>query len=160
MYWESVLSSVIEVGIGVAGFSGIVAAISRRSREEWSSVERIRLNSLLGSSFSAIFFSFLPFILLSAGMSIVLTWRTSSAVLGLLLIMVVVVRFRQFKKASSQMSRQETATFVWVGGLAALQIVNVVVIEADWPFLVGVLGSLGVATAQFVRLLAKLVSSE
>jgi hypothetical protein len=56
------------------------------------------------------------------------------------------------------MSRQESITFVCVGALAVLQFVNVVAIEADWPFLVGVLGSLGVAAAQFIRLLVKLES--
>jgi hypothetical protein len=157
MYWESVLSSAIEVGIGIAGFSGIVAVISRRSREG-SAVERIRLNSLLGSSFAAIFFAFLPFILLSTGIPIVLTWRISSAFLCLILTVVLAIRFRQFRTASPQMSRQESITFVCVGALAVLQFVNVVAIEADWPFLVGILGSLGVAAAQFIRLLVKLES--
>ena len=155
MYWESVLSSAIEVGIGIAGFSGIVAAINRRGQEEWTYLEHVRLYSLLGSSFASIFFAFLPFILLSAGMPLVLTWRISSAILGVLIMVVGVIRFSQFKRASPKMSQQESATFVCVGGFAALQIVNVAVIGADWPFLVGVLGSLAVAAAQFIRLLVK-----
>ena len=156
MYWESVLSSAIEVGIGIVGFSGIIVAVSSRGQGEWSSIERVRLFSLLGSSFSAVFFAFLPYILLSAGMPIVLTWRVGSAIFLLSLAVVAVIRFRQFKKASPQMSRQESTTFLLIGGLLALQIVNVVVIGADWPYLVAVLGALAIAAAQFVRLLLNL----
>ena len=156
MYWESVLSSAIEAGVGIVGFSGIIVAVSSRGQGEWSSVERVRLFSLLGSSFSAVFFAFLPYILLSAGMPIVLTWRVGSAIFFLSLAVVAVIRFRQFKKASPQMSRQESTTFLFIGGLLALQIVNVVVIGADWPYLVAVLGALAIAAAQFVRLLLKL----
>lgn len=159
MYWESVLSSAIEVGIGIAGFSGIVAAISLRSEEEWSAVERIRLSSLLGSSFASVLLAFLPFVLLSTGMPIILTWQISSAALGLVLAVVLLIRLGQFKKAGPQMPGAERATFICVGvGLVALQIVNVTVIETDWPFLIGVLGQLGIAAAQFIRLLVQLAS--
>ena len=158
MYWESVLSSAIEAGIGIVGFSGIIVAISSRSQGEWPPVERVRLNSLLGSSFAAVFFAFLPFILLSAGIPMVHIWRIGSALFLLSLAVVAVIRFRQFKRASPRMSRQDSATFVFVGGLLALQIVNVAVIGADWPYLVGVLGGLAIAAAQFVRLLVELRS--
>ena len=85
-------------------------------------------------------------------------WRIGSALFLLSLAVVAVIRFRQFKRASPQMSRQDSATFVFVGGLLALQIVNVAVIGADWPYLVGVLGGLAIAAAQFVRLLVELRS--
>ena len=159
MYWESVLSSAIEVGIGIAGFSGIVAAISRRSAEEWSAVERIRLNSLLGSSLSAVFLAFLPFILLSAGVPIVLTWQISSAVLGLVLAIVFLIRFGQFKTVGPQIPRLDAAMFLCMAvGNISLQIANIMVIGADWPFLIGVLGYLGIAATQFIRLLVKLAN--
>ena len=158
MYWESVLSSAIEAGIGIVGFSGIIVAISSRGQGEWSSVDRVRLYSVLGSSFGPIFLAFLPFILLSAGMPIVLTWRVGSAIFFLSLAVVAVIRFRQFRRASSQLSRHDSAIFVFVVGLLALQIANVAVIGADWPYLVGVVGGLGIAAAQFVRLLLQLRS--
>ena len=158
MYWESVLSSAIEAGIGIVGFSGIIVAISSRGQGQWSSVDRVRLYSVLGSSFGPIFFAFLPFILLSAGMPIVLTWRVGSALFFLSLTIVAVMRFRQFKRASPQLSRQDSAIFVFVGVLLALQIANVVVIGADWPYLVAVIGGLSIAAAQFVRLLLNLRS--
>lgn len=156
MYWESVLSTAIEVGVGIAGFSGIIAAIGHRSQGEWTSVERVRLYSLLGSSFATVFFGFLPFILLSANVPEHLTWRTGSAIFGLCIGVVAVIRYRQFKSASPRLSRQESATFVFVGALAALQVANAVNIAADWPYLVGVIGALVVAAAQFVRLLVTL----
>ncbi len=158
MYWESVLSSAIEAGIGIVGFSGIIVAISSRGQGQWSSVDRVRLYSVLGSSFGPIFLAFLPFILLSAGMPIVLTWRVGSAIFFLSLAVIAVIRFRQFKTASPQLSRHELAIFVFVGVLLTLQIVNVAVVGAAWPYLIGVVGGLSIAAAQFVRLLLQLRS--
>lgn len=159
MYWESVLSSAIEVGIGIAGFSGIIAAISRRSEAGWSAVERIRLNSLLGSSLSAVFFAFLPFILQAAGLPFILTWQVSSAALGLMLAVVLLIRFGQFKTVGQQIPHLDAAIFLCMAvGNVSLQLANVMVIGADWPFLIGVLGYLGIAAVQFVRLLVKLAN--
>ena len=158
MYWESVLSSAIEAGIGIVGFSGIIVAISSRGQGEWSSVDRVRLYSVLGSSFGPIFFAFLPFILLSAGMPIVLTWRICSAFFGLSLAVIVMIRFRQFKRASPEFSRHDLAILVYASGLVILAIANFAIIGADWPYLVCVVGGLAIAAYQFVRLLLKLRS--
>jgi hypothetical protein len=41
MPWESALGSVIEVAIGLAGFSGIVAAVGRRGAGQWSAFDQV-----------------------------------------------------------------------------------------------------------------------
>jgi len=54
------LRTFAELGIALAGFSGIVAVLGRRSQGEWSSLERARLFALLSTSLGATFFSVLP----------------------------------------------------------------------------------------------------
>ena len=69
MYWESALSSAAEIGIGIAGFSGIFAAISRRNFNGWSAAHSVLLDVLLAASVGAIFASLLPFLLFEIGLA-------------------------------------------------------------------------------------------
>ena len=54
------LRTMAELGIALAGFSGIVAVLGRRLQGEWSSLDRARLLGLLIPSFGVVFFSLLP----------------------------------------------------------------------------------------------------
>ena len=54
------LRTFAELGIALAGFSGIVAVLGRRSQGQWSELERARLFALLSTSLGATFFSVLP----------------------------------------------------------------------------------------------------
>ena len=47
MSWESALGSAIEVAIGLAGFSGIIAAVGRRGAGSWTAADEILLRILL-----------------------------------------------------------------------------------------------------------------
>ena len=67
---DSVLSSSIEVAIGIAGFGGIIAAIRQRDVNAWSARDRITLQALFGVSVVAIVFSMLPGILREASVDI------------------------------------------------------------------------------------------
>jgi len=54
------LRTFAELGIALAGFSGIVAVLGRRSQGEWTALERARLFALLSTSLGVTFFSVLP----------------------------------------------------------------------------------------------------
>lgn len=153
MYWEAALSSAIEVGIAIVGFSGIVIVLGRRDQGDWSTLERVRLKSLLGSSIAAVFASFLPFVLLSAGLSLKFTWHAASALLGIGFALVGAVRYRQFRGTGSAISVQESATFVLVAVVVLLLVANAAALGAAWPYVVAVLANLGIGLGQFVRLL-------
>ena len=79
MYWESALSSSIEVAIAIAGFSGIIAVFGRRDGESWNVSDKLTLQILLTASASSGLFSYLPFILLEAELEPALVWRLGSA---------------------------------------------------------------------------------
>lgn len=47
LYWNDALSAAIEVAIAMVGFSGIVAAFSRRSPGAWTTADQLRMQILL-----------------------------------------------------------------------------------------------------------------
>ena len=57
------LRNFAEIGIAIAGFSGITAAIGSRSLTSWSSAERMQMLSLLETAGLVVFFSLVPQVL-------------------------------------------------------------------------------------------------
>jgi hypothetical protein len=73
----SVLESIAEVAIALAGFGGIAAGLGYRAREEWSSEDRLRLISLAVISLAVVFACFLPYVTHHLGSTA--PWRMASA---------------------------------------------------------------------------------
>jgi len=73
----SVLESIAEVAIALAGFGGIAAGLGYRAREEWSSEDRLRLIALVGLSLAVVFACFLPYVTHHLGSAA--PWRMASA---------------------------------------------------------------------------------
>jgi hypothetical protein len=71
------LVAVAEISVGIAGFSGVVAALQWRDR--WHAWDRIRTASLLFISFGAVVLSLFPIALNSFGVADPALWRWSSA---------------------------------------------------------------------------------
>jgi hypothetical protein len=99
LQYESVLTSVIEVGIATAGFSGIIAVLGRRSQGEWRTADLVRMSILLQASFAAILLSFLPMVLDGAGLSEPTVWRIASACFIAYAAIFGVRRLRQIRRA-------------------------------------------------------------
>lgn len=81
MQGREALSTIAEVGLGLAGFTGILAALGRSSAT-FSRPEVLRLLLLLVSSLGAVFLALFPFALHESGVSGAACWRLSSAVLA------------------------------------------------------------------------------
>ena len=79
MDWLVGMESIAEVGIGLAGFSGIVVAFLHR-KGNMTTLDRIRLGILLSAAFGAVFLALLPFGLLSVHLDGPMLWVTASAV--------------------------------------------------------------------------------
>lgn len=75
------LLGITEFSIGLAGFSGIVAALAHRSGK-WAQVDRYRIGNLLYSGLSP---GFLAFFALGIGSHQLATWQLSSGALALVL---------------------------------------------------------------------------
>jgi hypothetical protein len=66
---ETVLNTLAEVAITLAGFSGVVVVFRLRGAQSWSPAELRFLWLFIGDSFLVLFFSLLPFPLALANWS-------------------------------------------------------------------------------------------
>ncbi|MCA8948403.1 MAG: hypothetical protein KDE27_02805 [Planctomycetes bacterium] len=76
---EPILLHLSMVAVTLAGFSGVVVALGRRSEGLWQRGELRRLAELLGLSLSAALFAVLPGLLGLSGMDAASSWRMSAA---------------------------------------------------------------------------------
>jgi hypothetical protein len=77
-----VLSTLAEVAITLAGFSGVAVVFRLRGAQSWSPTELRVLWLLIGDSFLVLFFSLLPFPLALANWSQDALWGLCNALLG------------------------------------------------------------------------------
>jgi hypothetical protein len=153
MAWESALGSAIEVAIGIAGFSGIVAAVGRRGVGRWTDADQIRLRILLTASGASLVFSFLPFVLVDV-IEPVLVWRLASALVATHMVGITILRVRQasiagIRAAIGMRAAPMTAQAVVVGLLLA----NALWLASSSLYVAAVLYGLGIAFLTFVALL-------
>lgn len=155
MYWESAITSLIEVAIGLAGFSGIFAAIARRDAGRWTPRHQARFTVLLSTSASAVFFGVLALILADAIDDLVWTWRIGSALYALWLAFVMIIRVRAVREADAPVG--SPMAMIWwplIGGVVViLQILNAALLGESWPYVVAMLYQLSVGFATFAFLL-------
>lgn len=91
---ESVLYTLAEVAVTLAGFSGVVVAFRLRGIHAWSPTELRVLWLLIGDSFLVLLFSLLPIPLALANWSQDALWGFCNALLGLWFIVVDLLVFR------------------------------------------------------------------
>jgi F0F1-type ATP synthase assembly protein I len=85
---ESVLYTLAEVAVSLAGFSGLVVVFRLRGTEAWTPTELRIFWLLLGDSFLVLIFALLPFPFALANWSPDAIWGLCNALLGSCLIMV------------------------------------------------------------------------
>jgi hypothetical protein len=77
------LQTLSEIGIAVAGFAGVVAALDSRSRDEWSDFDRDNVYALLMWSLAAVFLAYVPVILHGLNGLVSHPWRASHSVFAI-----------------------------------------------------------------------------
>lgn len=83
IYSADALTAISNISIAIAGFSGVVVALTGRSAESFRPVERLNFRILLQVSALALLFSILPLILHRA-FEPSLAWRISMMLYGVL----------------------------------------------------------------------------
>jgi hypothetical protein len=154
------LSTIAEVGLGLAGFTGILVALGR-NRAAFSRPEVLRLLLLLVSSLGTVFLALLPFALHESGVGDAACWRLSSAILAAFTSISLVYLGYQIQRHRGEFGELFSSTvFVVVatGSLAivVLQLGNAMGLGASprsGPYLFGLLWLLFVASLQFARIL-------
>ena len=108
------LHIVAEVGIALAGFSGVIVALGHRSEGPWD-IGRLWL--LLTQALGAVIFSFVPLLLDAAGLEASAHWRLSNgamSVFGFGIVIGISVEFSIFRRRSL---RDLVRQWSWLGGL-------------------------------------------
>jgi hypothetical protein len=154
------LSAIAEVGLGLAGFTGILVALGR-SQAAFSRPEMLRLLLLLVSSLGAVFLALLPFALHESGVEGAACWRLSSVLLAAFTsssLAYLGYRIQQHRGEFGELFSTAVFVIVTTGSIliVVLQLVNAVGVGApprSGPYLFGLLWLLFIASLQFARIL-------
>jgi hypothetical protein len=158
---EGLLTTLAEVAIAIAGFSGIVVAVNR-SNQPWSRVDKSRLTMLLQISFGCVFWSFLPILFHLAHVPEASIWFWSSGLWLIFIFGTVGYRLRQLPGAGDlheDPTIKRVLLFIFVSLVIAIaaQVANVVWLRTPWPYVLAIMEGLLVASVFFVRLLRRIV---
>lgn len=147
----------VEASLGLAGFAGVVTALSKRNTRELSALYRMSLVNLLATSFGALFLSLVVLAMLSAGVEEASAWRFASA--GGTLV-TAYFGARSVQTLLAQLGRRHAlrSPTVWAVNLplllvCALQLWNVVSLGEFWPVVSLLIAWFGLGCFSFVRLL-------
>jgi putative intracellular protease/amidase len=152
---ESLLTTYVQVGIAISGFSGIVVALGNRGRGEWSYHDRQLLYALLRSSGGCALLSAVPLILASAGLAEPTVWAASSGCSIVLQLGFMVARARSVMRDADTLARARwVIAGAFSGGVvcATAQLVNCVWLGVAWPHLATITWHLALSFIVFVRL--------
>lgn len=150
---QSILTTVAEVSIALAGFTGVVAVLGNRRNHDWSPEERLQLRTLVETSLTAMFASFVPAVLFLALDSEPAVWRSANLFLGALHLANLVAFLRRTTDAKPTASQRGLlvigiamilAHFLTAAGLIPWYVLI---------FLVGLLQQVFIAALNFVLLL-------
>ena len=153
------LSTAAQIAVTLAGFAGVVVVFGRRSFDEWSRVDRFRLQLLLTTSAHALALCMGSMLLLATGLSEPLVWAWSSGVTLASFVPIGAIglrTFRSFPRDELQAAAASKVSFYGVSVIALasalLQIYNVLTARAFWPFFSLVVVAILASTLQFVRM--------
>jgi len=155
MYWESALSLSVEVSIGIAGFSGVIAVL-KSGQAKLTEEERVAFEVLMGASGWTMLFGILPLVLADSisGDSI---WRVCSALYAVSWIVIAVSRLVEYQRG--RISRAVALPIVIVATLiTSLLLANTVWLGAYWLYLAVIILQLANAFVMFYRLLRSMWS--
>jgi len=162
---QDALTTVAEIAIAIAGFSGIAAVLGRRGQGDWELGDVFHLRLLLRSSFSTVIFCFVPIVLSSASVAAEKTWALSSGAWLVYFVSIILPislggARRVAKVTGERVERNYAAILVFLGaGLVVLHTANVVAVREAWPYLAALVATLVMPFIQFLRLLRGVLQS-
>ena len=147
------LSLIVEVAIGIAGFAGVIAALKYSEIHTWPIGDVVNFQVILTASASAIFFGFLPAILSVANVAESDIWRYASVVAAIVISIGVSARLVQLRKSGGTLWRMMLEGAVIWGLSVGNSFLGFV-----WPYFAMLVLMLGYAFLSFVSVVVKIVS--
>jgi hypothetical protein len=149
-----------QIAVALAGFAGVVVVFRREAVHEWSGIDKLRLRLLLANSILPLGLSMLGLLLLTIKPMPPGIWRWSSGIALVATLSFVTATAKIFRSLNLRnVQRQRVSRFIsylaGAFGMAALllQLYNIVLLAAFWPFFAGIVYQLVLAMAQFARMI-------
>ena len=153
-------TTIAEIGIALAGFSGLVVVL-RKTTGALNAIEKYRMSVLLATAFGAMFLALLPGALQHLGLADDILWRTSSAFLtafSFVFVLGWVLSSRRFFHVAREIFSVPAFSLMTVGHLTNL-VLQLSVTLGLWGdgkpgvYFLGLVWLLAHASQQFVRML-------
>lgn len=149
-----------QIAVALAGFAGVVVVFRREAVHEWSGIDKLRLRFLLVNSILPLVVSMLGLLLLTIRPLPPGTWRWCSGIFLVATVVFVTATTKMFRRLNLPNAQRDRVTrFIFflfgVFGVAAmiLQLYNIALLDAFWPFFAGIVYQLITAMAQFARMI-------
>lgn len=160
MDFQESLATIAQIGIALAGFSGLVVVL-RKNAGPLNAIEKYRLSVLLATAFGAMFLALLPDTLHHLGYQGDVLWRISSAFLFLfsaIFLVAWLLTSRRFFRVAREIFNVRAFSLMSVGHFINLMLQSLVAFDL-WGggkpgiYLLGLAWLLAHASQQFVRML-------
>jgi hypothetical protein len=149
-----------QIAVALAGFAGVVVVFRREAVHEWADIDKLRLRLLLANSILPLGLSMLGLLLLTVEPMPPGIWRWCSgiALVSTLLFVTAITKiYRGLNLEHVQRQRDTRFVYYLFGafGVVAmlLQLFNIMLLGAFWPFFAGIVYQLVTAMAQFARMI-------
>jgi len=129
---EKLFIALAEIGVVIAGFSGVVAVFGARSEGKWTPDDRLRLALLLVCSMTVVFFSLLPFVLAALHVPTAMVWRAGSGVLCAWLILANILSFRRLARVRHRFKLASRPWVKWLARIGDATAVSVLLYNVIW----------------------------
>ena len=148
-----------QIAVALAGFAGVVVVFRRESIHEWSPIDKFRLRLLLSNSILPLGLCVIALLLLTVQPTLIGVWRWCSSV-GFVVFLAFGItvnissrrlHLRQLQDAPANFIFYLFAVLGW--GAILLQLCNVALLGAFWPFFAGIVLQLVAAMLQFARMI-------
>jgi len=156
---STALSTSAQIAVAIAGFAGIVAAFRNESVHNWARIEKFWLRLLLINSILPLAFSVVGLLFLAVTPAPPTLWRWCSGFAACFLLPYAAMIIRNlvgFAPGQFEASGGGKVTsymlFALLAIVCVLQLYNVAILAAFWPFFCAIVALLLGAMYQFVRL--------
>ena len=149
-----------QIAVALAGFAGVVVVFRREAVHEWTGIDKLRLRLLLANSILPLGLCMLGLLLLTIKPAPPGIWRWCSGialVANLWFVTGIGKTFRRLDLRNLQRERSSRFIFYLFGAFGTasvvLQLYNIALLAAFWPFFAGVVYQLITAMAHFARMI-------
>jgi len=148
-----------QIAVALAGFAGVVVVFRRESIHEWSPVEKFRLRLLLVNSILPLGLCTIALLLLTIEPALTSVWRWCSGVAFVFLLVFGITNTTTFLRLNLRESQSAPSKIIFYltatlgTAVMLLQLYNIALLGAFWPFFAGIVLHLVGAMFQFARMI-------